>query len=77
VRDAAAFSLERVPGAPEVGLAVVTDDGCDLRQLDRELRAKLPLRHPTAFWRVTEIPRSRLGKAQRGTLAEGFAQANT
>ena len=72
VRDAAAFPLERRAGIPEVGLAVVCGPECELRELDRELRARLPLGHPTAFWRIDEIPRTRLGKAQRGRLATDY-----
>ena len=72
--DAAAFAVERVPGLPEVGLAVVTQVGCDLRELDRQLRARLPLGHPTAFWSVAEIPRTRLGKPMRAMLSEQFAR---
>ncbi|HQJ35602.1 MAG TPA: class I adenylate-forming enzyme family protein [Rhodoglobus sp.] len=74
VIDAAAFAVERVPGLAEVGLAVVTQVGCDLRELDRQLRARLPLGHPTAFWSVAEIPRTRLGKPMRAMLSEQFAR---
>lgn len=74
VIDAAAFAVERVPGLPEVGLAVVTSAGCDLRELDRQLRARLVVGHPTAFWTVAEIPRTRLGKPMRAMLSEQFAR---
>ncbi len=75
VEDAAAFSLERSPGIAEVGLAVVGDT-CDLPALDAELRRQVPIGHPTAFWVVPEIPRTRLGKPMRGALTEGFARAS-
>jgi len=74
VVDAAAFGIERHAGIPEVALAVVCDDGCDLRALDRELRARMPVGHPTAYWRIATIPRSRLGKALRARLAEDYAR---
>ncbi|MFM9876783.1 MAG: class I adenylate-forming enzyme family protein [Rhodoglobus sp.] len=77
VIDAAAFAIERVPGVPQVGLAVVTEAGCDLRELDRQLRARLPLGHPIAFWSVAEIPRTRLGKPMRGILSEQFERLPT
>ena len=72
VEDAAAFRVERTPGVPEVGLAVV-GPACDLRALDRALRAALPVGHPTAYWRIDMIPRSRLGKPLRAELARDFA----
>jgi len=72
VDDAAAFRVERTPGIPEVGLAVV-GPGCDLRALDQALRAALPVGHPTAYWRVDAIPRSRLGKPLRAQVAREFA----
>lgn len=72
VRDAAAFSLERRPGIIEVGLAVVGGPECDLRALDRHLRQELPVGHPTAYWRVEVIARSRLGKVMRAALADDF-----
>jgi acyl-CoA synthetase (AMP-forming)/AMP-acid ligase II len=75
VRDAAAFGLERHAGIPEVGLAVVTEEGCDLRALDRELRDRMPVGHPTAYWRLDAIPRSRLGKALRAKLTEDYERA--
>ncbi|MCU1513373.1 MAG: hypothetical protein JWO10_463 [Microbacteriaceae bacterium] len=72
VLDAAAFHVERQAGVPEVGLAVVATPDCDLRGLDQELRARLPTTHPTAFWQVQAIPRSRLGKPLRVNLAADF-----
>ncbi len=72
VRDAAAFGFEPPNGLIQLGLAVVGDPDCDLRALDRELRAQLPGAHPTAFWRVAEIPRNRMGKVERGMLAAAF-----
>lgn len=72
VDDAAAFRVERTPGIPEVGLAVV-GRGCDLRALDQALRAALPVGHPTAYWRVDAISRSRLGKPLRAQVAREFA----
>lgn len=72
VIDAAAFGIERRPGAPEVALAVVSEPNCDLRELDRRLRDLLPGAHPTAYWRVDAIPRSRLGKVMRAQLAEDY-----
>lgn len=74
VLDAAAFGIERHAGIPEVALAVVTDDACDLRELDRQLRERMPTGHPTAYIRVDAIPRSRLGKALRVRLAEDYAR---
>jgi acyl-coenzyme A synthetase/AMP-(fatty) acid ligase len=72
VLDAAAFGIERRAGIPEVALAVVSTAECDLRALDRDLRARMPLGHPTAYWRIDEIPRSRLGKALRVQLAADY-----
>ena len=72
VRDAAAFGFERHAGIPAVGLAVVTEADCDLRALDRSLRDRMPTGHPTAYWRLDGIPRSRLGKALRAKLADDY-----
>ena len=76
VLDAAAFGLERASGLAELGLAVVAGPECDLRALDRELRAQLPGSHPTTFWRVAEIPRNRMGKVERGLLADAYERAH-
>lgn len=72
VVDAGAFVIEQVPGVPELGLAVVTQGGCDLRALDQLLRQRLPGRHPTVFGQVAVIPRNRMGKVERGRLAAEF-----
>lgn len=72
VDDAAAFRVERTPGMPEVGLAVVGPT-CDLRALDQALRDALPVGHPTAYWRIDAIARSRLGKPLRAQVAREFA----
>ena len=52
-------------------------DPSALRALDRDLRARLPGAHPTTFWRVSEIPRNRMGKAERGVLAEAFGRTGS
>jgi long-chain acyl-CoA synthetase len=70
--DAAAFGLERRAGIPEVGLAVVSEADCDLRALDQHMRSVMPAVHPTAYWRIDAIPRSRLGKVLRAQLAEDY-----
>jgi acyl-coenzyme A synthetase/AMP-(fatty) acid ligase len=72
VSDVAAFGIERRPGTPEVALAVVSEPTCDLRALDRRLRELLPAAHPTAYWRLDAIPRSRLGKPMRAQLADDY-----
>lgn len=75
VEDAAAFTLERNAGIPELGLAVVATAACDLRALGGEVRAKLPVGHPSVYWRVSEIPRTRLGKPMRASLTEAFERS--
>lgn len=77
VRDAAAFGIERATGIAELALAVVADPDCDLRALDRDLRARLRAGHPTTFWRVAEIPRNRMGKVERGLLTEAHRRSIT
>ncbi|MDO7882733.1 class I adenylate-forming enzyme family protein [Salinibacterium soli] len=74
VTDAAAFPVERASGRAELGLAVVGRPGVDLRALDRRLRELLPVGHPTAYWAVSEIPRNRMGKVERGMLAQTYAR---
>jgi acyl-CoA synthetase (AMP-forming)/AMP-acid ligase II len=70
--DAAAFGIERRAGLPEAALAVVCAPHCDLRELDRRLRNALPAGHPTAYWRIDAIPRSRLGKPLRARLTSDY-----
>lgn len=77
VLDAAAFGFERPNGVPELGIAVVAGPGCDLRELDAELRRRLPVNHPTAFWPVDTIPRNRMGKVERAKLRERFEKRAT
>ena len=72
VKDAAAFGLERRAGIQEVAIAVVTEEGCDLRALDAMFRATMPSGHPSVFWRIDAIPRSRLGKPLRAQLTERY-----
>ena len=74
VHDVAAFGFDRSNGIPELGIAVVATPECDLRELDRYLRHQLPGSHPTAFWRVEEIPRNRMGKTERGVLRDSLGQ---
>ncbi|MBX9717463.1 MAG: long-chain fatty acid--CoA ligase [Microbacteriaceae bacterium] len=70
--DAATFVIEKRPGVPELGLAVVAQADCDLRALDQLLRERLPRTHPTVFGQVAVIPRNRMGKVERGRLTEEF-----
>jgi len=70
--DAGTFIIEKVPGVPELGLAVVADASCDLRALDRLLRQRLPGKHPTVFGQVSVIPRNRMGKVERLRLTAEF-----
>lgn len=72
VVDAATFVIEKRPGVPELGLAVVARADCDLRALDQLLRQRLPGKHPTVFGQVSVIPRNRMGKVERGRLTEEF-----
>ncbi|MER3389002.1 MAG: class I adenylate-forming enzyme family protein [Microcella sp.] len=72
LKDGGSFLIERLPGVPELGLAVVADASCDLRALDRLLRQRLPGKHPTVFGHVSVIPRNRMGKVERGRLTEEF-----
>lgn len=72
VVDAATFVIEKRPGVPELGLAVVASAECDLRALDQLLRQRLPGKHPTVFGQVSVIPRNRMGKVERGRLTQEF-----
>ncbi len=72
VIDAATFVIEKRPGVPELGLAVVARADCDLRALDQLLRTRLPGKHPTVFGQVSVIPRNRMGKVERGRLTAEF-----
>lgn len=72
VVDAATFVIEKRPGVPELGLAVVASAECDLRALDQLLRQRLPGKHPTVFGQVSVIPRNRMGKVERGQLTQEF-----
>jgi len=72
VIDAGTFIIERLPGVPELGIAVVADTVCDLRALDQLLRKRLPGKHPTVFGQVSVIPRNRMGKVERTRLTSEF-----
>ena len=72
VVDAATFVIEKRPGVPELGLAVVASAECDLQALDQLLRQRLPGKHPTVFGQVSVIPRNRMGKVERGRLTQEF-----
>lgn len=72
VIDAATFVIEKLPGVPELDLAVVAQADCDLRALDQLLRKRLPGKHPTVFGQVSVIPRNRMGKVERGRLTAAF-----
>lgn len=72
VIDAATFVIEKRPGVPELGLAVVAQADCDLRALDQLLRKRLPGKHPTVFGQVSVIPRNRMGKVERARLTAEF-----
>jgi acyl-coenzyme A synthetase/AMP-(fatty) acid ligase len=65
VIDAGVCLIERLPGIEEVAIAVVGQAGVDLRGLDRFLRDKLPVGHPTVFTTATQIPRNQMGKTIR------------
>jgi acyl-coenzyme A synthetase/AMP-(fatty) acid ligase len=65
VMDAGVCLIERQPGIEEVAIAVVGQAGVDLRGLDRFLRDKLPVGHPTVFTTATQIPRNRMEKTIR------------
>lgn len=72
VIDAATFVIEKTPGVPELGIAVVAHADCDLRALDQLLRQRLPGKHPTVFGQVSVIPRNRMGKVERARLTAEF-----
>jgi acyl-coenzyme A synthetase/AMP-(fatty) acid ligase len=65
VIDSAVCLIERLPGIEEVGISVVGGSSLDLRGLDKFLRSKLPIGHPTVFSRSNQIPRNRMGKIIR------------
>jgi acyl-coenzyme A synthetase/AMP-(fatty) acid ligase len=68
VMDAAVCLVERLPGIEEVAIAIVGAGAIDLRGLDRMLRAKLPIGHPTVFTTTRQIPRNLMGKIVRTEL---------
>ena len=74
VRDAAAFAIELRPGIQVLGLAIVASPGVDLPALDRALVERFGPTHRAKLWRVSEIPRNRMGKAERSALATAFAR---
>jgi acyl-coenzyme A synthetase/AMP-(fatty) acid ligase len=68
VTDAAVCLIEQHPGIEEVAIAVVGNSSVDLRALDKFLRARLPIGHPTIFTTSKQIPRNRMGKIIRNEL---------
>jgi acyl-coenzyme A synthetase/AMP-(fatty) acid ligase len=73
VRDAASFTYESASGVPQIGLALVTDDGVDVQALIDSLKAAFGHAAPTLVARVDEIPRTASGKPLRRALAERYA----
>jgi acyl-coenzyme A synthetase/AMP-(fatty) acid ligase len=65
VLDSAVCLIERLPGIEEVAISVVVGASLDLRALDKLLRAKLTIGHPTVFSTSNQIPRNRMGKIIR------------
>jgi acyl-coenzyme A synthetase/AMP-(fatty) acid ligase len=65
VLDSAVCLIERLPGIEEVAISVVGSGSVDLRGLDKFLRSKLPVGHPTVFSTSNQIPRNRMGKIIR------------
>jgi acyl-coenzyme A synthetase/AMP-(fatty) acid ligase len=68
VTDAAVCLIEQHPGIEQVAISVVGNSSMDLRALDKFLRARLPIGHPTIFTTSKQIPRNRMGKIIRNEL---------
>jgi acyl-coenzyme A synthetase/AMP-(fatty) acid ligase len=68
VTDAAVCLIEQHPGIEQVAISVVGNSSVDLRALDKFLRARLPIGHPTIFTTSKQIPRNRMGKIIRNEL---------
>ena len=74
IRDAAAFAIEVRPGIQVLGLALVASPGLDLPSIDRAIVERFGPTHRAKLWRVSEIPRNRMGKAARSALSTAFAR---
>ena len=74
IRDAAAFAIELRPGIQVLGLAVVAAPSVDLSSIDQAITDRFGPSHRAKLWRVSEIPRNRMGKAERSALASAFAR---
>ena len=71
VTDAAAFGFELRPGIEVLIVALVSEPDADLGELEGMLRAEVAA---VTLWRVAEIPRNRMGKAERSLLALAFSR---
>jgi len=70
VEDCAICLVERVPGIEEVAISVVGSQDVDLPGLDKFLRSKFVIGHPTVFTTAAQIPRNRMGKIVRFELRD-------
>jgi acyl-coenzyme A synthetase/AMP-(fatty) acid ligase len=70
VRDAAAFAFRQSGRNDEIWAAVVADDDLNHEALLAACRATLNSRAPTRIVRMSEIPRSALGKPMRKKLSQ-------
>jgi acyl-coenzyme A synthetase/AMP-(fatty) acid ligase len=72
VRDAASFTYESASGVPQIGLALVTDEGFDVQGLIDALKVAFGNAAPSLVARVDEIPRTETGKPLRRELAKRY-----
>lgn len=76
VRDAAAFVAEGLVGVRRLYAAVVADASFDEAAAIAQVNQQLPSgRVSLGFVRVDSIPRTAMGKTQRGELAQQFEMA--
>ena len=73
VIDACSFDYAADSGLRAVGLALVTEDGVDVKALVAALATQFGNAAPTLVARVDSIPRNAMGKPLRRTLAERYS----
>jgi acyl-CoA synthetase (AMP-forming)/AMP-acid ligase II len=72
VRDAASFTYDSASGVPQIGLALVTEEGFDVQGLIDSLKVAFGNAAPSLVARVDEIPRTETGKPLRRELSKRY-----
>lgn len=74
VVDACSFSYTASTGLPQIGIALVTEDGVDVEGLVRSFTQRFGPAAPQLVARIDSVPRNAMGKPMRLELAKKYSQ---